>query len=226
MQLTPTNKRRLKKNLCQCGCGQACYNRFVVGHNSRGTEHSEETKQKMSESHKGKPAWNKGVIGWPSEETRKRMSRASNGRKWTEESKHNLSLSRMGDKNPMYGRKVSEEVKNKLSRINKGKKISDEQKIKISIGKMRCRTDDYCDAWSDNEYKDDCRKDICSDCGMTNDEHIEKWNRVLGLHHKDGKKENCHPNNFDTLCVSCHAVADWKLRESIPKDSRGRWLSC
>ena len=25
----------------------------------------------------------------------------------------------------------------------------------------------------------------------------------------------CSPDNFDTLCVSCHAIADWQIRKEI-----------
>lgn len=40
---------------------------------------------------------------------------SSLGRKHTEETKQRMSLSRMGAKNPMFGKKVSEETKKKLS---------------------------------------------------------------------------------------------------------------
>lgn len=56
---------------------------------------SEETKQKLRESHLGKIA---------SDETRKKMSE-----------------SRMGDKNPMYGQTHSEETRKKISNANKGR---------------------------------------------------------------------------------------------------------
>ena len=45
----------------------------------KGRKLSEETKRKISESHKGKPAWNKGIPH--SEETRRKMSEALRGRK-------------------------------------------------------------------------------------------------------------------------------------------------
>ena len=83
----------------------------------------------------------------------------------------------------------------------------------MSIGHIKCRTDGYCDAWSDKEYKEDLREDVCSDCGMTTEESLQEWNEVLSLHHKDGNKKSCHPDNIDTLCRSCHAYADWELKK-------------
>ena len=106
---------------------------------------------------------------------------------------------------------MSKETKRKMSLAHKGKKLSKEHRSKL----IKCRTDGYCDAWSDKEYKEDLRKDVCSDCGMTTEEPLEKWNEVLSLHHKDGNKQNCHPDNFDTLCKVCHAYADWELRNWV-----------
>ena len=62
---------------------------------------SEETRLKLSNSKIGNTPWNKGITGYknkfPSEEARKR-----------------LSASKTGDKNPMYGKKLSEEHRQKI----------------------------------------------------------------------------------------------------------------
>ena len=88
-----------------------------------GKHHSDETKQKISKSHKGKPAHNKGKP--MSEETKKKLS----------ESKKGL-LS--GEKNPMFGKHHSDETKQKISKVhkgkpahNKGKPMSEKQKKKL-----------------------------------------------------------------------------------------------
>lgn len=66
---------------------------------------SEETRQKMSESHKGKEPWNKGVS--PTEETKRKISEALKGRPshwrsktFSEEHKRKMSESKRGESNP------------------------------------------------------------------------------------------------------------------------------
>lgn len=40
----------------------------------------------------------------------------------------------------------------------------------------------------------------CQECGI----HQEDVDVQLVVHHKDGNKENCSPENLVTLCRSCH----------------------
>lgn len=88
-----------------------------------GTHPSEETKKKLSESHKGQ---------FVSAETRKKLSIAFKGRYVSEKTRKLLSVLNKGDKNPRYGKPLSEEQKQKLSKIHKGKTISEYQKRKLS----------------------------------------------------------------------------------------------
>ena len=48
----------------------------------------------------------------------------------------------------------------------------------------------------------------CQKCGMTEKESLEKWNRVLSVNHIDFDKNNCNPNNLNTLCVSCNTIVN------------------
>ena len=84
--------------------------------------HSEETRKKLSESHKGQPAWNKGKKLGPV----------------TEEHKRKLSESHKGQPAWNKGIPCSEEHKKKLSEVNKGKKLgpmTEETKKKMSEAK-------------------------------------------------------------------------------------------
>lgn len=88
------------------------------------------------------------------EETRKKISKGNKGKKRTDKMKENYSKSKLGNKNPMYGKhtsqkqknaaretckkrqkegryQVSEETKKKLRKINIGKKLTEEHKEKI-----------------------------------------------------------------------------------------------
>jgi len=177
---------RLKRNLCKCGCDEACYNKFVHGHAWKGKKRGPQSEEHIRKR-----------TGPISKERRKKQSET-------------MKIV-MGTK----------EMRKRQSELKKGIKQSEETKLKRAIGQMKCRTDGYCHSWGDLEYKDDCRNDICNDCGMTVKESLEKWNEKLSLHHKDGKKENCRPDNFDTLCRSCHKVADWKLWRKENKSETG-----
>ena len=76
---------------------------------------SEETKQKISESHMGElnPMY---------------------GKKHTEEQKQHLRQMMTGERNPRYGKEVSEETRRKISLSNKGRpcSLTEEQKIEMA----------------------------------------------------------------------------------------------
>jgi hypothetical protein len=86
---------------------------------------SEETKQKISQAHKGKTPWNKGKS--LSEETRQKLSQAHKGKTpWnkgkprSEETRQKISQALMGEKHPQYGKPHSEETKQKMSQAKNG----------------------------------------------------------------------------------------------------------
>jgi len=177
---------------CKCGCGGITNygKKYIHGHNWKNKNRSDETRKKMSLS---------------------QMGHTNNkGKKHTEETKRKIGLVHMGN-TYTKGMKHTKATKRKMSKAKQN--MSEETKLKMSINSMKCRTDGYCDVWSDTDYKDDLRNDICSDCGMTEKESLREWGRRLNLHHKDGNKKNCHPDNIDTLCCICHTIADWGLRK-------------
>jgi len=94
-----------------------------------GRKHSEQTKQKISKTHKKLgtlPPSNKGME--LSEETKRKMSITA--KNMSEETKRKMSESSKGNKHAL-GCKRSEEFKEKVSRVHKGKKLSKETKDKI-----------------------------------------------------------------------------------------------
>ena len=103
------------------------------GEGASGISHSEETKLKMSESHKGKQFSEEHKQNLSevrkgrhhSEETKKKIGESSKGRHHSEETKKKI-----GESNK--GRHHSEETKKKLSESHKEKHHSDETKLKLS----------------------------------------------------------------------------------------------
>jgi hypothetical protein len=77
-----------------------------------GLKHTEETKQKISESTKGKPK---------SEETKARMSAGMKGKTRSETHCKNLSLALKGKPGPNKGKTLSEETKRRISETKKRK---------------------------------------------------------------------------------------------------------
>ena len=91
-----------------------------------GKKASEETRKKLSESHKGKIPWNKN--GHHSEETKEKLRQINLGRCLSEETKR-----KMRGRNPWnYGISWSEEMRKKLSESHKGYKWTEESKRKLS----------------------------------------------------------------------------------------------
>lgn len=72
------------------------YNQTIGGDGFSGNGHSEESKKKISESHKGKPAWNKGKFC--SEETKKKIKEARKNQIFTKETRKKMSIARKGKK--------------------------------------------------------------------------------------------------------------------------------
>uniref|UniRef100_A0A6H1ZIW5 Putative homing endonuclease n=1 Tax=viral metagenome TaxID=1070528 RepID=A0A6H1ZIW5_9ZZZZ len=48
----------------------------------------------------------------------------------------------------------------------------------------------------------------CVKCGMTDEEHKDKWKRPITIDHKDRNRKNNNPDNLQTLCLTCHGSKD------------------
>jgi len=150
-----------------------------------------------------------------SPETIEKISKIKKGIKLTKEHREKISK---GSK----GKKLSEEHKQKLSKTKKGIRRTPEEKAKISrtlTGRKLCRRSGtghwnwqggiskqgYCDAWTDKEYK----KTIIERDGKCR--NPECWNKdcKLSVHHINYDKEDCHPSNLITLCLSCNSRANF-----------------
>ena len=118
--------KRSTPSLCACGCGEevkksgTSWNRFIKGHNSRGTHLSEEHKQKIIVA----------LTGYKhSRQTRKNMSISGRGRRFSDEHKRRIS-------NTLKGKLKTQAHKEKLSIAQTGKKLSPETRNKMSLVKI------------------------------------------------------------------------------------------
>lgn len=81
---------------------------------NKGKSCSKETKEKMSESHKGQIAWNKGQTGVYSEKIKEKLRLAKLGKHHTEEHKQKIREANLGKHH-------TEETKKKIGLANKGR---------------------------------------------------------------------------------------------------------
>lgn len=103
----------------------------------RGKKLSKEHRKKLSNSHMGQKAWNKGVL--QTEEAKRKISEANKGKTpWikgkhhSEETCKKLSEINKGEKSSCYGKSRSENTKRKISKTLEGHYLSDDSKRKIS----------------------------------------------------------------------------------------------
>ena len=108
-------------------------NGYNLEEGGRGGVPSEETRRKLSEANKGKPAHNKGVP--MSEEQKKKLSESK--KNISDETRKKISEAKKGKPAPNKGKPMSEEQKKKLSEINKGKHHTEETKKKMSESAKR-----------------------------------------------------------------------------------------
>jgi len=84
----------------------------------------------MTKYKKGHIPWSKGKH--PSLETRKKISEARKGIKFSKETKKKLSEALRGERSYNYGRHLSKKTRGKISKAHLGKRHSEETKKKIS----------------------------------------------------------------------------------------------
>jgi hypothetical protein len=163
---------------------------------------SEETRKKMSEATKGK---NNPNYGKPmSEEQKRKLSEALNGRIISEETRRKISETTKGRSkpkhseamkginNPMYGKKHQEEVLQKMRGVKKGK-----------------NNPRWLGGISFEPYGSEFTKDLKQKI-RERDDYICQYGGEYGkdIHHIDYDKKNNEDSNLITLCPICHAMTN------------------
>lgn len=179
--------------------------------------HSEETKRKLSESHKGKKH---------SKETREKLSQYMKSVPlrlkprldqvpWNKGKKGLQVGHNKGKTGFSTGRKISESQKEAIRKANLGKKMSDETKDKISKAKIGQKPWNWGTGSPRSSYPPEFNKKLklkirtrdnftCCLCRRTEREELEELNRVLSINHIDFNKKNCIEKNLNTLCLRCN----------------------
>lgn len=76
---------------------------------------------------------------------------------------------------------------------------------------------DYPKNWKDisSAFREKC-KYKCADCGVDCSAH----SRLLDVHHLNGVKNNCRPENLRCLCKDCHAKQDFHSHYKVKLDDK------
>jgi len=172
-------------------------NKSGIKNGMYGKNHTEESKQKISNKLKGRNGhrgefngmYGKGYL----------VSGIKNGmygKNHTEETKRKISEFR-GDKHHSYGKKFTEEHRRKMSDNRKGKMLGPNNPN--WKGGISCEP--YCEVWTDREYKNWIRYERDNRCYGYN---CSGKCTLLVVHHINYDKKDCRPENLITLCRSCH----------------------
>lgn len=174
-----------------------------------GKSHTEESLAKMSDSQKKRPP--------VSEETRGRMSDARVGKSLPPETCAKMSASRMGDKNPNFGKPLSQSVRDKLSEIRTGTHPSIESRRKHSATLQGIPYDEWESFAKDQPYcpkfNEACRESNrekydrrCFLSDVTEEDNGKK----LSVHHYDmNKAQGCdgHAWKLVPLAAKLHSIS-------------------
>lgn len=174
---------------------------------------SAETRNKIAESKRGKH---------PTEETLKKMSKASTGRKRTLGS---IEKTRQA----LLGKSRSEETKRKISETRKRTGV-----CKLSNNPNWCGGKSY-EPYS-LEFNIQLKEKIierdghaCQICGMTEQQHIQKYGRKLNVHHVDYNKFNNNEINLLTTCSYHNGMMNsdreiWMVHLQEVQERRYKWM--
>jgi len=172
---------------------------------------------------KGTDAWNSGLnisgmSGKKQSEKQKNLLKFRN--KYNNPSKRpevkeKMRLAKLGKVGNRKGTHVSEETKQKCRETWKNKNFifTQEHRIKISLG---CGGTGI--PYENNKYpreffeiRSKIRKRdnyTCQNCGMIEIEHIQKFKKILEIHHIDYNKNNNIEHNLITTCHTCNTKAN------------------
>lgn len=116
------------------GCHHRKDTKEKISNSEKGKQISEQTKLKLSSTFfsKGHEPWNKGQVGIYTEKQLAHLSNSFKDRPLSDETRKKISQAVSGEKNGFYGRQHSEQSKRCMSESKKGQPLSEETKRKLS----------------------------------------------------------------------------------------------
>jgi hypothetical protein len=130
------------------------------------------------------------------------------GKKHTKATRDKISKALTGKKREPF----TKATKEKMSIAQTGKKVSKRTCEKISKAKTihglshLPYTKEFTKSLKNEIRQLDNLK--CQCCGMTQEEHYNKWGKDIEVHHIDYCTFNCNKNNLITLCKKCNMKAN------------------
>ena len=177
------------------------YNLTDGGEGTYGYKHTEETKKKMSEASKGRK------LKTPrSEEYRKAVSERSKGRTLSEEAKRKISMANTG-------RKPSEETKQKISSAHKKRGMAEEHKEKIRQARQNMS----------KEQKDSIYKKAVA-TKRANGVDYAKHFREMSENQKMEMYDTISKSNKRSKPVRCLDAENIVIREFHSVGYAGKWI--
>jgi hypothetical protein len=158
---------------------------------------------------------------WQSPEEHEKHSKALKDKPKSKEHIENMRKARIGKPSGMLGKKHTEESRDKMSKSHKGKKRSPHSKKTIEkiSGKNSVH---YIHGQSKSSYSKEFTPELknsikerdnltCQNpkCNCTQEQHLEKYNLSLEIHHIDYDRYNCEKTNLITLCKQCNISANY-----------------
>jgi hypothetical protein len=112
-----------------------------------------------------------------------------------------------GENHSFYGKKHKPESIEKMSKAKKGKFAGDKHpNWQEGISKLP-----YSFEFTPALKKEIIERDNykCQYCEITQEEHFEKYNRDILIHHIDYNKDNCDKINLMALCSKCNSMVNY-----------------
>jgi 5-methylcytosine-specific restriction endonuclease McrA len=186
---------------------------FKKGHTpwTSGKEHTKETKDKISKSRKGIPAWNKGINTGMIPRTAFKAGMVPWNKGLTPSKE--IIQKRVNSRKLKGSYTPTEQHRKRISAILKGKN-------------MREKNGRWMGGISFEPYGLDWRKDLRESIRKRDNYHCQICkNFGKHVHHIDYVKRNCNPQNLITLCNRCHARTNtkrnfWQVILSIENRNR------